>query len=69
MKDAALQATRYRLLSTRARSGVSDRAMSITNEMGNIRLSTAGKDGAFGIPEADEVVARYARQLRSPLSR
>lgn len=69
VKDAALQATRYRLLTTRAKTGVSDRATSITNEMGNVHLATAGKDGAFGLPEVDEVVARYRRALRGPMVR
>lgn len=69
VKEAALQATRHRLLTARGKAGVSDRAKSITNEQGNIALSTAGVDGPFGIPEVDEVVVGYVKRRKSPLIR
>lgn len=69
VKRAALQATRVCLLTNRGRAGVSDRATSITNELGNIKLATAGVDGPFGIPEVDEVVLGYKRRGKSPLVR
>jgi len=69
VKEAALQATRHRLLSARGKAGVSDRAKSITNDQGNISLSTAGIDGPFGIPEVDEVVLGYVKRRKSPLVR
>lgn len=66
VKEAALKATRYRLLTTDGKSGASDRAMSIQNEFGNVQLSTAGPDHPFGLPEVDEVVTRYAKRLAVP---
>lgn len=69
VKEAALQATRARLLSAHGRAGLSDRAKSITNDQGNISLSTAGVDGPFGIPEVDEVVLGYVKRRKQPLIR
>lgn len=69
VKEAALQATRARLLAVRGKTGASDRAKSITNEQGTVELSTAGIDGPFGIPEVDSVVMSYAKRRKQPLVR
>lgn len=65
IKQAALRATRYRLLTTDGKSGVSDRATSITNDFGNVHLSTADEDHAFGIPEVDSVLLSWRRRLEN----
>lgn len=65
LKDAALQATRYRLLSRVSTASMNDRATSITNEFGNVNLSVAGKNTPFGLPEVDSVVIQY-RDLTAP---
>lgn len=66
IKEAALKATRYRLLTTDGRSGASDRALSIQNEFGNVQLSTAGPEHPFGLPEVDEVVMGWSKRLAVP---
>lgn len=66
IKDAALQATRYRLLSRSANVSMNDRATSITNEFGNVNLSVASSATPFGIPEVDSVIVGY-RNLLTPV--
>lgn len=65
VKDAALQATRYRLLTSNANAGMNDRATSITNEFGNINLATATRDAPFGLPEVDSIIVGW-RDFLSP---
>lgn len=65
IKDAALQATRYRLLTRASTASMNDRATSITNEFGNVNLSVATKDTPFGLPEVDSVVTSW-RDYLSP---
>lgn len=38
------------------------RALSESTDIGTIRYSVAGRDGATGIPEVDAVIARYGRR-------
>lgn len=67
LKEAALIAARYHLLTTDGKSGASDRATSITNEFGNIQLSTASADGRpTGLPEVDATITAWARRVRMP---
>lgn len=64
IKDAALQAARYRVLRTATKAGISDRAIAVTNELTTVQLSTAGAtDRPTGLPEVDSVIVRYRRQL------
>lgn len=65
IKDAALQATRYRLLTRASTASMNDRATSITNEFGNVNLSVATNDTPFGLPEVDSVVTSW-RDYLSP---
>lgn len=66
LKSAMLQGTRYRLLSFDAKSGLSDRAMSITNEFGNVNLATSNADGRpTGLPEVDAVIMGWARKTNT----
>ena len=58
LKRAALTAIRYRLL-TDVNSQLPDRAMSISNEYGNIQMAQPNRKGPTGIPEVDAVLMRY----------
>ena len=66
LREAASQAARFRLLQTDGASGIPNRATSMTNEFGNVQLSTAGKDRPTGIPDVDAVINSYAQQARIP---
>jgi hypothetical protein len=64
LKTAAMQATRYRLITKAAASSMNERATSITNEFGNINLLVANADHPFGLPDADSVIVGYRNLLR-----
>lgn len=66
LHDVALQAARWRLISTDGVSGIPSRATSLTNEFGNVQLSTAGNRRPTGIPDVDAVIMSYADQIRIP---
>lgn len=68
IKDAALQATRYRLITKVSTASMNDRATSITNEFGNVNLSIASDRTPFGLPEVDSVVTSWARTLAPGLA-
>lgn len=63
IKEAALLATRWHLLTLNAKSTISDRAQSITNEYGNISLAFASSEAPFGLPEVDAVLKGYRDDL------
>lgn len=63
VKEAAMLATRWHLLTLNAKSTISDRALSITNEMGNISLAHASGESPFGLPEVDAVLKGYRDDL------
>lgn len=64
IKDAALQGTRARLLSTRAAAGQNARRKSLTTEAGNFELGRAGaKDAPTGFPEVDSVICGWRDEL------
>jgi hypothetical protein len=63
IKDAALQAARYRVLRTAAKAGISDRATALTNELGNVQLSTAAPDRPTGLPDVDVVLIQWRRHI------
>lgn len=66
LHDVALQAARWRLMSTDGASGIPSRATSLTNEFGNVQLSTAGNRRPTGIPDVDAVIMSYADQVKVP---
>lgn len=66
LHDAALQAARWRLISTDGASGIPNRATSLTNQFGNVQLSTAGNRRPTGIPDVDAVIMSYADNFRTP---
>lgn len=63
IKEAAMVATRFHLLALNSKTAMSDRATSITNEFGNVQLSTASKDRPFGLPEVDAVLTGWRDDL------
>ena len=63
IKEAALQGARYRVLSTDDKSGISDRALSISNEQGTIQLATPGTRFPTGLPEVDAVIVGWRNKL------
>lgn len=68
LADAAMVAARWHLIAKDGQSGIPDRATSISNEFGNISLSTPGMRGAIvGIPEVDERIRSWADRVRPPL--
>ena len=66
LREVALQAARWHLIATDGQSGIPSRATSITNEFGNVNLTTASKDRPTGIPDVDAVILNYAKQYRIP---
>jgi len=67
LADAAMVAARWHLIAKDGQSGIPDRATSISNEFGNISLSTPGLRGAIvGLPEVDERIREWARRVRIP---
>ena len=64
LHDVALQAARWRLISTDGESGIPSRATSLTNQFGNVQLSTAGNRRPTGIPDVDAVIMSYADQYK-----
>jgi hypothetical protein len=65
IKEAALQATRARLMSTSERSSIDDRRTSISNEMGVVSFVIAGDERPTGYPEVDAVINRWAKKLNT----
>jgi hypothetical protein len=67
LKDAGMEAARQRLLE-RNTAGVPSRALSITNEFGNVNLASASADRPFGIPDVDAVIIGYRNEYRVPVT-
>lgn len=63
LRIAALQAARNRLLSVDGASGIPERALSMTNAFGNIRMATAGSDAPTGYPEVDAVICGWRDKI------
>jgi hypothetical protein len=57
LRRAALTAIRYRIL-TDVNSQMPDRALSLSNEFGNVQMAQAGRRTPVGIPEVDSVLSR-----------
>lgn len=63
IKEAALRAARFRLLTSHEAASVTDRALSISNEFGNVQLSYAGLNNPFGLPDVDAVIVGWRDRL------
>jgi hypothetical protein len=64
LKEAALQATRWRLMATNSNSDLNARQTSITNEMGGtVNYAVAGKDRPTGYPDVDAVIVGWRDEL------
>jgi hypothetical protein len=66
IKEAALQATRWRLMATNSNSDLNARQTSMTNEMGGtVQFAVAGTDRPTGYPEVDAVIVGWRKQLKT----
>lgn len=63
LKEAALQATRARLLTMDSQAGVEDRRTSLSTDSGTIQFVIAGEDRPTGYPEVDAVILGWKRKL------
>lgn len=67
LKEAAMRAARYWLVTFDAWSGTDERQTSLTNDYGNINLAVASPDGRpTGLPTADATITAWARRVRVP---
>lgn len=67
LKESAMRAARYWLVTYDAWSGTDERQTSITNDYGNINLAVASADGRpTGLPTADATITAWARRVRVP---
>lgn len=65
--EAALQATRWRLIATNSNSDLTARQTSVSNEIGGTTVyAVAGEERPTGYPEVDAVLQGYRKQ-RGPL--
>lgn len=66
VKEAALQATRWRLMATNSNSDMNARQTSVTNELGGTTTyAVAGPDRPTGYPEVDAVIVAWKRRLNT----
>lgn len=63
IKEAALQATRARLLATNSRAGQNQRRRTLTTEAGTFELATAGENAPTGFPEVDAVILGWKARI------
>lgn len=66
LAEVAVSAARHHLLDVDGESGIPTRATSITNEYGNVNLSTANEDRPTGIPNVDAVLNGWRETVRIP---
>lgn len=67
LRQAALQAARYRVLSVYGSSGTPDRALSVSGEYGVFSLASANvKDRPTGLPEVDATILGWRDHVRIP---
>lgn len=66
LKEAAMRGARNWLLTSDAWSGVDARATSLTNDFGNVQISTPGEGRPTGIPDVDATIMAWARRVRVP---
>lgn len=66
IKEAALLATRWRLMASNSNSDMNARQTSMTNDLGGTTsFAVAGVDRPTGYPEVDAVIMGYARSLNT----
>jgi len=66
IKEAALLATRWRLIASNSNSDMNARQTSMTNDMGGTTsFAVAGVERPTGYPEVDAVIMGYARSLNT----
>jgi hypothetical protein len=66
VKEAALKATRWALIESKASNNVSPRQTTITNELGGtVSFATAGPDRPTGYPDVDAVIVGWRRRLNT----
>lgn len=65
IKEAALLATRARLLETNSNAGIDDRRTSVNTDMGVINYVVAGENRPTGYPQADAVILGWKRRLNA----
>jgi hypothetical protein len=63
IKEAAIQATRARLLTMDSQAGIEDRRTSLSTDQGTVNYVIAGEDRPTGYPEVDEVIMGWKRKL------
>lgn len=63
IREAAMQGTRARLLTTASSADYSDRRTSLSTDQGTINFVIAGPDRPTGYPEVDAVIMGWARKL------
>lgn len=66
LKEAAMRAARYWLLTGNDWSAADSRSTGISNEFGNITLSVAGEGRPTGLPDVDATIMAWARKVRVP---
>lgn len=64
LKDAAMQATRWRLIATNSNTDMNARQMSISNEQGVVQFAVAGQERPTGYPDVDAVIIGWRNQVR-----
>lgn len=65
IKEAALQGTRARLLSTNSNAQFDDRRTSLTTDQGVVSFVVAGQDRPTGYPEVDAVILGWKAKLNN----
>lgn len=63
IKEAALQATRARLLTMDSQAGIDDRRTSMSTDQGTVNFVVAGEDRPTGYPEVDAVIVGWRDKL------
>jgi hypothetical protein len=63
IKEAALQATRARLLTMDSQAGIEDRRTSLSTDQGTINYVIAGENRPTGYPEVDAVILGWKNSV------
>lgn len=66
LKEAMLRGARHWLLTMDGWSGTDERALSISNDYGNITLAAPGEGRPTGLPQVDATIMAWARKVRVP---
>lgn len=63
LKEQMMVAARIHILEARSSTGLPSRATSITNEYGNVSLSTPGEGRPTGVPSVDACILGWAQRV------